>query len=124
MNKTTTASRIFLAVIFIVFGLNKFLHFAATPPITAEAGALLGAFAKTGYFFPMIAIFQILSGLLLLTKRFALLGALILSPVLFNILAINTFLNPQGFLFPAILFTALILVLIGHKKQLKALAQA
>ena len=61
----------------------------------------MGAFGKTGYFFPMIGIFQLVAGSLLLTKRFALLGALILSPVLFNIFTINLILNTAGVLFPS-----------------------
>lgn len=123
MKKAGIVARFFLAIVFLVFGFNKFFHFMPIPPSTEEMGALMGALFKTGYFFPMIAVFQIVAGALLLSKRFALLGAFILSPVLFNIFTINLFLNTSGVAFPAILFATLIVVLISEKDRLAALVK-
>ena len=121
MKKAGLIAKFFLALVFIAFGLNKFLHFIPIPPSSEEMKNLMIAFGKTGYFFPMIGIFQITAGVLLTMKRTTLLGALILSPVLFNIFTINLVLNISGIAFPAILFVALIVVLISEKERLSAI---
>lgn len=94
--KLQLSARLLFGLGFFVFGLNGFLQFMPTPPVTPEAGALLGAFAKTGYFFPMIKIVEILVGILLLTNLYVPLALVIISPILVGITSIHLFLNPAG----------------------------
>jgi uncharacterized membrane protein YphA (DoxX/SURF4 family) len=94
--KVQLGARVLLGLGFFIFGINGFLQFMPTPPVTAEAGALLGAFAKTGYFFPMIKIIEILVGLLLLSNFFVPLALVLIAPVLVGITTIHLFLNPAG----------------------------
>jgi uncharacterized membrane protein YphA (DoxX/SURF4 family) len=94
--KSLIISRVFLGLVFLVFGLNGFLRFMPTPPVTPDAGALLGAFAKTGYFFPMIKVLEIVIGGLLLVNVFAPFAIVLLAPILIGITTIHLFLNPAG----------------------------
>jgi putative oxidoreductase len=97
MNKKVyTGARIILGLGFLIFGINGFLNFMPNPPMTAEAGALLGAFAKTGYFFPMIKIIETAVGVLLLANLFAPLAIVLISPILLGVTTIHLFLNPAG----------------------------
>lgn len=64
--------------------------------MSPEAGSLLGAFAKTGYFFPMIKMFEVVVGLMLLSNQFAPLAAVMVTPILIGITTIHLFLNPAG----------------------------
>lgn len=51
MKIATLIARILLGLIFVVFGLNGFLHFIPMPPPTGEAAKQFGtALATTGYF--------------------------------------------------------------------------
>lgn len=94
--KVHLGARLIFGLIFLVFGLNGFLQFAPNPPMEPEAGALLGALAQTGYFFPMIKIIEMLVGVLLLSNRFAPLAAVLITPILVGITTIHIFLNPAG----------------------------
>lgn len=94
--KVQLGARIIFGLGFVVFGLNGFLQFMPNPPVTPEAGALLGAFANTGYFFPMIKIIEIVVGALLLLDLFAPLAVVLIAPVLVGITTIHLFLNPAG----------------------------
>lgn len=97
MNKKIhTAARIIFGLGFVVFGINGFLNFMPNPPMTPEAGALLGALAATGYFFPMIKVIELLTGLLIASNLFAPLAAVLITPVLVGITTIHLFLNPAG----------------------------
>lgn len=90
------AARIFLGLIFFVFGLNGFLHFLPNPPLPDAAGAFMGALAKTGYMFPLIKGTEVLAGLLLLSGRLVPLGLLLLAPVIVNIVAFHFVLAPPN----------------------------
>lgn len=94
--KLHLSARIIFGFGFFIFGLNGFLQFMPNPPVTPEAGALLGAFAQTGYFFPMIKVIEILVGVLLLSNLFAPFAIVIIAPVLVGITTIHIFLNPAG----------------------------
>ena len=94
-NKAKLTVRFLLGGLYIVFGLNGFLHFLPTPTPTPEGGALLGAFFKAGYMFPFIKITEILGGALLVAGWTSL-GAVILLPITLNILAYHLFLDQSG----------------------------
>lgn len=94
--KLILAARLLFGLAFLTFGLNGFLQFMPNPPVSPEAGALLGAFAKTGYFFPMVKVIEIAVGLMLIADFFAPLAVVLISPILVGITSIHLFLNPAG----------------------------
>lgn len=101
--KAALGVRILTGLIWVVFGLNGFLHFIPLPPHPGKAGAFLGALAATGYMFPLIKGTEVLGGLLLLTGRFAPIGLVLLAPVAVNIFAFHLFLEPSGMVMPILL---------------------
>ena len=95
-SKLPTVARIFLGLIFFVFGLNGFLHFLPQPPPPPAAGALFGAFVASGFMLPLIKGTEVLVGALLLGGRFVPLGLAMLAPITVNIVAFHAFLAPKG----------------------------
>lgn len=93
-----TAARILMGLIFLVFGLNGFLHFIPQPKTAMPEGAaaFAGALMKTGYMFPLIMGTQTLVGLLLLLNRCVPLALALIAPVVVNIVAFHVFLAPSG----------------------------
>jgi uncharacterized membrane protein YphA (DoxX/SURF4 family) len=96
MPKTTTAARMLLGLVFFVFGLNKLLRFIPQPPITGTAAEFMGGLVASGYFLPLLASTEIVSGLALLLGRYVPLALVLLAPVVVNIMAFHTFLAPSG----------------------------
>lgn len=94
--KIHMGTRLLLGLGFFIFGINGFLQFMPNPPMTPEAGALLGAFVSTGYFLPMIKIIEMTVGVMLLANFFAPLAVVLLAPILIGITSIHLFLNPAG----------------------------
>lgn len=95
-----TAARLFLGLVFTVFGLNFFLHFLPTPPLTPRAGAFAGALFASGYLFPLLKTMEVLAGLLLLSNRFVPLALAVLAPIVINIVGFHLFLAPSGLPLP------------------------
>ena len=91
-----TAARLFLGLVFTVFGLNFFLHFLPTPPPPPRAAAFAGALFGSGYFFPLLKTIEVVAGLLLLGGRFVTLALAVLAPIVINIVGFHLFLAPSG----------------------------
>jgi hypothetical protein len=98
MRHLPTAARILTGLIFLVFGMNGFLHFIPQPktPMPEGAVSFAGALLKAGYMFPMVMGTQLLVGVLLLLNRFVPLALALLAPVVVNIVAFHVFLAPSG----------------------------
>jgi uncharacterized membrane protein YphA (DoxX/SURF4 family) len=91
------AARLFLGLVFTVFGLNGFFHFLPMPPMAASpATTLVGAFLHSGYLMQLVFATELLAGLLFLTGRFVPLALALIAPVIVNIVAFHLFLAPAG----------------------------
>ena len=96
MKIATIIARILLGLVFVVFGSNIFLHFIPMPP---PPPGLLGDFSKAlfvSHYLHVVAVFQIVGGLLLLIGRFVPLGLVLLAPVIVNIDLVHILLDPSG----------------------------
>ena len=109
MKVAIVTARILLGSIFVVFGLNGFLHFLPQPPMPEAAGAFFGALAATGYMLPLVFGAQLVGGGLVLAGMIPL-GVAILAPVIVNIVFFHLFLAPAG-MGPAVVVTVLALFL-------------
>jgi hypothetical protein len=90
-------ARVLMGLMFLVFGLNGFLHFIPQPKDAMPDGvmALMGGFMKSGYMMPLIFGTQTLVGALLLLNGFVPLALALIAPVIVNIIAFHLFLMPS-----------------------------
>jgi len=95
MKILTFISRFLLGLIFLVFGLNGFLHFISMPPPSGVAGQFLGAMFGSNYLL-VVSGLQVISGALLLINRYVPLALTILGPIIVNILLFHCLMNPAG----------------------------
>jgi putative oxidoreductase len=105
MKISTLTARILLGLLFLVFGLNGFLHFIPMPPPSGLAGQYMGVLFVSHY---MVLVFlvQVIGGALLLANRFVPLALILLGPVLVNILLFHSLMAPAGL--PLALFAAVL----------------
>jgi putative oxidoreductase len=95
MKVLTNVSRFLLGFIFLVFGLNGFLHFIPMPPPSGVAGQFLGSMFVTKYLLFVFAI-QLIGGVLLLINRYVPIALAILAPIIVNILLFHSLMKPAG----------------------------
>ena len=95
MKTLSHISRFLLGLIFLVFGLNGFLHFIPMPPPSGVAGQFLGAMFVSKYLL-FVSGLQVISGALLLINRYVPLALTILGPIIVNILLFHSLMNPAG----------------------------
>lgn len=119
--KLHTGARVIFGLLFFIFGLNGFLQFMPVPPMSAEAGALLGAFAKTGYFFPMIKVLELVLGLFILINVLVPFSLVAMTPILVGITTIHLFLNPAGLPMMIVLHALHGFLVAGYFKELRSM---
>ena len=113
MNTISTIARWLLALVFIVFGLNGFLHFIPQPPPPSElARQYFTVMAVTKYLHFVFAL-QLVGGVLFLFKRTTPLALVIIGPILVNILLFHSLMNPEGIV-PGLVASAFWPVVFGR----------
>ena len=97
MKTSTIICRIVLGLIYLVFGLDYFLHFIPYQPNhTGAAAALKNGLMEAGYIYPMMKFIQIAGGISLLVNRYAPFSAVVLFPISLNVFLFHTILVPSG----------------------------
>ena len=123
MKTASTIARYLAGVIFLVFGLNGFLHFIPLPPPSGIAGQFMGALFVSHYLTLIFAL-QVIGAVLLLANRYVPLAVAILAPVIVNILSFHALMAPSGL--PLALFVTVLwaLLFVHVRSAFAALFQA
>ncbi len=116
--KVEMITRILLGLLLVVFGLNKFLQFMPMPPMPAQASAFMMALMATGYFFPFLAISEMVIGLLFIVKKTKLLAIVMLAPITINILLFHIALDIAGIGGAVLVAILHIVIIIMNKEKL------
>jgi putative oxidoreductase len=98
-----TLARLFMGLVFTVFGLNFFFHFIPMPPPAPRAAAFMGGLASGGYLLQLVHGVEVVMGVLLLANRRVPLALTILAPIIVNVLAFHIALAPEGLPIPLVL---------------------
>jgi len=109
MKIAALVARILLGLLFLVFGLNGFLHFIPMAPPAGLAGQYMGALFISHYLTFVFAV-QVIGGTMLLWNRFIPLALILLGPILVNILLFHSLMAPEGLpmaLFATVLWATL-----------------
>jgi uncharacterized membrane protein YphA (DoxX/SURF4 family) len=104
MKIASLIARLLLGLIFLVFGLNGFLHFIPMPPPTGAAGQFFAALIATPYWMVIFAV-QVIGGVLLLVNRCVPLALVVLGSVIVNIVSFHIFMAPAGLPLATVVFT-------------------
>ncbi len=110
MKIASTIARYLLGFLFLVFGLNGFLHFIPQPPATGLALQFFIAVSASHFMVAVFAI-QVIGAVLLLINRYVPLALALLGPVIFNIILFHITMNPSGL--PLALFTTILWILVA-----------
>ena len=95
---------------FLVFGLNGFLHFLPPPPAPPAGDAFLGALAA-GNVMTVVKGFETVIGALLLAGRFVPLALVMLVPIAVNIVLYHATFDPAGVV-PGVVVAAMLTFLL------------
>jgi len=101
MKQATKIVSVILGVVLISFGLNKFINFMPAVELSAPGLEFMGAFIKIGYGMTIVAVVEIIAGILIAANVFRALALVALFPIMLNALLFHVFLDPENML-PAV----------------------
>ena len=106
----------FLGGVFLLFGINGYLHIIPLPVMQGPALTFMTGLMSTGYFIHLLKLTEIVCGALLIIGMYVPLILVILAPIVLNILLFHLFLAPTG-LFIALLITVAYLYLVWRESD-------
>lgn len=116
-NKIQFVLCLLMGLMFINAGLNKFFNYIPVPEdMPAEAMAMFAAMGQITWLMPLLAVFEIIGGLLFIIPKFRALGALILTPIMTGILA-HHFTLGDSLMIPLVLAAILIWVIVDKRDK-------
>src|SRR5437763_450731 len=122
MKITIVIARFLLGLVFLVFGLNGFLHFIHTALPTGTAGRFVGALLASNYLV-VVFLLQLVSAILLLANRHVPLALTLLAPIIVNILLFHMLLAPSGLLLAMVVTMLWIVVFLSVRSAFAGLLQ-
>ncbi len=84
-NKILTALCILFGLMMINSGLNKFFNYMPMPEMSEEMMQIILAFVVIKWIFPLVAIVEIIAGVLIAIPKTRALGAIVILPVMVGI---------------------------------------
>ncbi|TRW22417.1 DoxX family membrane protein [Flavobacterium zepuense] len=120
-SKFTQIVRILLGIILIVFGANKIYTFIPLPQPPAEAADFLKSLADTGYVLTVVAVLEIIIGIMLIFKLWVPFAILVLVPISLNILLFHLFLDVPAIATALVVVALNGILLYKHKQKYKPL---
>ena len=122
MKIATLILRVLLGFIYLVFGLDYFLHFIPyQPEHTGNVAALKSGLMGTGYIYPMMKTIQIVGGISLLVNRWPAFFAVVLFPISLNVFLFHTILVPSGWLMGVLLLGPNLFLGYAYRKYYKGM---
>lgn len=120
--KVTLVLRILLGLMMVVFGANKLFNFMPMPEMEPGKGVdFFNALMATGYFFTFLGVIELIGGLMLFSKKYAALGAIILMPISANIFMYHITIAQQGLVTGIVVLLLNVFIAIGCKDKYKEL---
>ena len=117
MKTATIICRIVLGLIYLVFGLDYFLHFIPYQPNhTGAAATFKNGLMAAIYLYPMMKTLQIIGGISLLINRYAPFSAVALFPISLNVFLFHTILVPSGWFMGVLLLVPNLFLGYAYRK--------
>lgn len=105
-------------LMFINAGLNKFFNYIPIPKDLPEGLIkLMGAFMEIKWLLPLIAVAEIIGGILVIIPKYRALGAIIIFPVMVGILLTHIINAPSGFDLAIVLFVINLWIIIENREK-------
>lgn len=109
---------IVVGLIFINAGLNKFFNYIPVPEDMPENMIkLMTAFMEVGWLMPLVAVAELVGGVLFITNKFRALGAIIIFPVMIGILLTHSINAPSGLPLAVVLLAVNLWVIIENREK-------
>lgn len=111
-------------LMFINAGLNKFFNYMPMPELTPAQIEAFSAFMTITWLMPLVAVIEIIGGLLFIFPKTRALGAIVILPVMTGILLHHTTMDPSGIYIALVLAAINLWMIIDNWKKYEAMVKS
>jgi uncharacterized membrane protein YphA (DoxX/SURF4 family) len=112
-------------LMFINAGLNKFLNYMPMPKDMPEKMLkVMGAFMEIGWLMPLIAVAEMVGGILVIPNKTRALGAIIIFPIMVGIMLTHILIAPEGLPIAIVLFGINLWIIFENRAKYTPMIQA
>ena len=109
---------ILFGLMFINAGLNKIFNYIPAPTdLSEKMMKVMAAFMEIGWLMPLVAVAEIVGGILFMIPKLRALGAIIIFPVMMGIILTHIFLEPSGLPLALVLLAINLWVIIENREK-------
>lgn len=117
-SKILFIASLLFGLMYINAGLNKFFNYLPVPKdLPAGMIKLMSAFNDIGWLLPLIGLTEIVGGILVITKKFRALGAIIILPVMAGVLLTHSINERSGLPIAIVLMGINIWIIIENRNK-------
>lgn len=121
-NKILFVISLLFGLVFINSGLNKIFQYMPMPKDMPESMLkIVEAFGAIVWLMPLIAVVEIIGGVLVIIPKYRALGAVMLLPIMVGILLTHIFNAPSGLPIALVLVAVLAWIMIDNRAKYAAL---
>jgi putative oxidoreductase len=121
-NKILFVISLLFGLLFINSGLNKIFQYMPMPKdMPADMMKVVEAFGAIVWLMPLIAVVEIIGGILVIIPKYRALGALMILPIMVGILLTHIYNAPSGLPIALILVAVLTWIMIENRHKYAAL---
>ena len=113
MKIASTIARYLLALVFIVFGLNGFMHFLPQKPPSSQMAMQYFTVMSASHYLWFVFGLQVIAGALFLFRRTVPLALTLAGPLIVNILLFHVLMDPAG-IAPGLVVTILWFIIFSQ----------
>ena len=106
INTIIAIIRVLFGALMIFASTAYFLNMIPAPQLEGKMKIFTEGIDAAGYLMPLVKAIELACGMLFIANRFVALAALLILPIVVNILAIHLFIDPQGLPVALFLFVA------------------
>ena len=123
-NKIILILSIIVGLLFINAGLNKLLNYMPVPAdLPASLVKVSMNMMEIGWLMPLVALVEIIGGILFLIRKTRALGAIVLLPVMMGIMLIHVTAAPSGLPMAIAIAMVLVWVIIENRQKYMVLVR-
>lgn len=98
-------------------GLNKFLHYIPMPPMPEAATKLMMVFIESQWLMSLIAVIEVIAGILIIIPKTRALAALMIFPITVGIVFFHIFQDASGMIMGFVLLLINLWIIFENKEK-------
>lgn len=117
-------TRVLIGLLLVFSSVMVLFKLAPQPELHGNMKILMDGFVASVYIMPVVKVIELLCGIAFLAGRYVALAAVVIFPIVVNIVLVHVFLAPEGIAMAVFLLAGNLFLAYAHRKNYEGLLAA